>query len=783
VSENNITIINIATGSGKSIGIPSIIAQTGTRIFVSVPTVNAALSLASFQRQATEGISIGTAVEGDIKYNNDTLIVYATAGHIRRKMLSSFRDGKAQDIDFCDVLMVDEVHSGTVDNYVILSLWKEAFRQGVVVPRLILSSATLSLLTKQMFPDAKMFEVEFESLPVDIRYYGKQFNLDDQKIYSETAAVVMNLIRNSSVEDIGNILVFAPGSSEVNDIITNLQKLLDASEKNIRKNDILIIPAYGSLSQEEIQQIYKPLNKGQIKVIVATNIAESAITIDDLGAVVDTMTEKRLETSSSNGLRLSLHYESKASAKQRSGRTGRMRSGIVYRMTTEDFYESLEENRPEEITQIPIYSVIMEIRNVGLNPLQLFPDINPELIDSTNTLLLRLEMLEKDEDNYRITEKGQFVAELPLSVRNGSIVWDWKETTDKPLFPAVCATCLVDSFGPSYFYFPKRMINEPENDYVKRLETIKIKYFNKFKGETEIETFLNMFIDLLKQLGGLKNDKQAIAKWSSENSCNNKKIKELVSNVIRTSQTLRKIGYTVQEGLFNAQNVAAVFRPILDAVYGDSVLKLNGDPRKLMYVDRRGKEYKLDLRHSVSSFSIDNAPNRLISIISVEIGTKTGRYIRMINLFDPVPKKEKKEEEKREEEKIEEQREEEKIEKRKEEKTEKRREEKERKKEETKEEKGKKAEKMTVTQLKDALKAQNIAFSSKLLKAGLIELYLKSQETDKPEEQIDVSPQKIEEEREKKEEEIENKEESKDKVISTKDKAQRALALLKSMKK
>src|SRR5690606_5428832 len=137
-----------------------------------------------------------------------------------------------------------------------------------------------------------------------------------------------------------------PGSAEVESVTASLQELLKDA---IPGKTATIIPAFGALKQEDIAMIYKQTAPTERKIVIATNIAEMSITITDVGHVIDTMVEKRAETSQSGGFRLSTHYISKDSAKQRAGRTGRTRSGICYRLSTQERYESLEEHRPPEI--------------------------------------------------------------------------------------------------------------------------------------------------------------------------------------------------------------------------------------------------------------------------------------------------------------------------------------------------------------------------------------------------------------------------------------------------
>src|SRR5438105_667060 len=142
VKDNLVTQVNAATGSGKSIGIPEYLAQSGKRVFVSVPTRISATSLSSYLQSRNPKISIGYAAEGISKYDYNTQVVYATSGHVRRKLLGYFAGSVMRNgLTFTDVLVLDETHTGSLDNTIIFSLWMYAHKKGLPVPKLLLLSA------------------------------------------------------------------------------------------------------------------------------------------------------------------------------------------------------------------------------------------------------------------------------------------------------------------------------------------------------------------------------------------------------------------------------------------------------------------------------------------------------------------------------------------------------------------------------------------------------------------------------------------------------------------
>lgn len=629
VGTNPVVSIVAATGSGKSVGIPAAIAAAGARCFVTVPTRTAAISLAEYQRVLQRAASptlsnveinklVGYAAEGNINYSSETRIAYITGGHARRKMLSYFFQGMVSPIDFCDVLMVDEVHSGTLDTTMIISLWMKAAALGVLVPRLVIASATPVPL--EIRPTPVTYIVDMETYPIEYRYSDKNIDIDDSNglLYIEAAQVASMIHRNNSI-DTGHILIFAPGSSEVETIATSLQDLLKLP---VDGKLVTIIPAFGALKQEDIAKIYKETAANERKIVIATNIAEMSITITNVGYVIDTMVEKRAETSQSGGFRLSTHYISKDSAKQRAGRTGRTRPGVCYRLCTFDKYETLEEHRPPEIQRVPIYEIVMELLDVGLSPENVIQGIDSQRILQAIKLLDRLGMVTSTSNGLIVTDMGHFAPKFHISVRNAAFLWNWINA-GYPIFPGIVAAVLIDSYGPSYFWIPRRKPDMTIEEYNLLIKDYKRKYFSKYIGYNDLETCLNMWSDLMNVTGGIYASQRTIIKWSRSNSINNKKIRELLMIVGQCVNVAKRENYDVQIGPFTTNGVVTASRPLLLMAYSDMTLIHR---QNITYFNPITREnYNLDNRDAVNQL-IDNPPKGVIALATAEIKTKRGSF-------------------------------------------------------------------------------------------------------------------------------------------------------------
>ena len=538
ISESVITVVAAPTGTGKSLAMADAIARSGARVFACEPTVIGTLTLSNRLKFLSPDLDVGYAAESVAKYNDRSQVVYATSGHIRRKMMSYFRrtpEGvEISPIDFCDVLIIDEAHTGILDNTVIIDLWKYAWKHagqnadenGFTMPRLVLSSATLdldvegggilSLFPPPIFPTPAVIQPEIKHYDIEVTYDTQDYEPDDPELYVNAAKRVAEF---HTSDKSGDVLVFAPGKGEVEAIVEHLNT---AKLKNV-----IIIPAYAALSTEEIKKIHVPTPRNMRKIVVATNIAEAVLTIENIAFIVDTMCERRAEMSLSGGFRLTLTKISQSSANQRKGRTGRTRPGVCHRMITLEGFNQLEPQRPPEILRVPIYTVIMELLKAGLRPVDVLSEIDHVRVGQAVKLLTRLGLV--DPVTEEPTEGGDFVVNFSLSVRNAAALWKWAKL-GKPMFPAIAVLSMIDCYGPSYMYYPRKQTDDPK-EYKQIIEEHRKKYFEQYRGRSDIDTLVNIWNDFIDGVGGPSAHSIDVLDWCRDHSLNHKKMKEVLQIV------------------------------------------------------------------------------------------------------------------------------------------------------------------------------------------------------------------------------------------------------------
>lgn len=621
IKNNEVSQVNAATGSGKSIGVIKALGEAGYRVFVSVPTRVSATSLSEFLYSLNPELDVGFAAEGVSHYNSHTQIVYATSGHVRRKLLNYFSNWNPRlGLSFTDILVLDETHSGSLDNTVILSLWTEARKRNAPVPKLVLLSATPTDIPIEPKPIVHPVPVP-SPFPVEIIYDPPDF---DETPNDHAARLAVDLHLSNTIK--GDFLIFVAGAKDADEIVSYIQKNLE--------DDVLALPAYSNLDSTELHKIYEPSDVR--KIVVATNIAESSITIDGLTVVIDTLLCKEAVSSNSGALRLEEIKITKDSAKQRAGRVGRTAPGICYRISTEDEYEKLENHRDPEVQRVPLYNTVMEFLKANVDPYSII-DADDYKIENSLDLLISLNLIEKRGEKIYVLPAGNFVPTVPLGIRNATFLWKWLKA-GYSLYQGCVIACLIDVHNNGYFYFPRKRRDQSPADYNMAMEEYIDLNFRKWIGETPLHTYLNMWNDLTTQSG--RNHFRLVSEpwtynyrnWSNKNHINYKQLTEFVTILSQTYRVIRSaklFPIDVNIVTFDTNAILTRAAPFLKDVYSDLIMKriLHGD-----YIHPiSGYQYTFDRRRIISKIEREK-PNQIIPLSVHEVTTKSGKILGFLDI-------------------------------------------------------------------------------------------------------------------------------------------------------
>lgn len=460
VNKNQVTIVSGETGSGKSTQSVQFILddliQRGlggvANIICTQPRRISALGLAdrvSDERCSTVGDEVGYTIRGESKQKRGvTKITFVTTGVLLRRLQTS--GGSTDDVvaSLADVshVVVDEVHERSLDTDFLLILLRDVLAKRKDL-KVILMSATLdaAVFEKYFVGQASVGKVEIagRTFPVEDRYLddvismtgfaprprrggwddddGAEEQTGDKSVssviqnlgmrinYDLIVATVQAIDEDLGMED-GGILIFLPGTAEITRTVEAI---------NRSSSDLYALPLHASLTSQEQRRVFPPAPKGKRKVIAATNVAETSITIEDIVAVIDTGKVKETSFDPINNMvKLEEVWASRAACKQRRGRAGRVRAGVCYKLYTRNRQEEMPERPDPEIRRVPLEQLCLSVRAMGVANVPAFlasaltpPEVSA--VEGALQLLSRMGAL----DDGNLTALGRHLSMIPADLR------------------------------------------------------------------------------------------------------------------------------------------------------------------------------------------------------------------------------------------------------------------------------------------------------------------------------------------------------------------------------
>lgn len=395
LKKSQIILIQGNTGCGKTTKIPKYLLKEYKRIICSQPRRIAAISVAkkvASDMNVKVGEEVGYAVRFDDLSSRRTRLKYVTDGILMREINFD------KHLNNYDVVIIDEAHERTINIDVLLAYLKDISTKRRDL-KIIIMSATLSAEKFISFFGCEMVDIRHRAFPLEI-FFLKQAS---EKYLSETIKTIFQIHKS---EGDGDILVFLTGKEEINKASEFLSGALDAKE-------VEICSIYSTLPPEQQELVFKPSKKR--KIVIATNIAETSITIENVKFVVDCGKVKQMRYSSVLGMDiLEVVWISKAQAKQRAGRAGRTQAGKVFRIYTKEDFNRMEQHSVPEILCGNISNVVLLLKSIGVNDIVNFDLIDKPDINNVKKALELLYYLKTIESNGDITAMGIKVSRIPV---------------------------------------------------------------------------------------------------------------------------------------------------------------------------------------------------------------------------------------------------------------------------------------------------------------------------------------------------------------------------------
>ncbi|WP_394130442.1 ATP-dependent helicase HrpB [Shewanella maritima] len=471
-------ILEAPTGAGKSTALPLAMIdwpEIKGKILLLEPRRVAARNVARFVAQSLGeklGERVGYRVRGESRVSDKTRLEVVTEGILTRMIQQD------PELTGIDMIIFDEIHERhlTTDIGLALALEVQAsLREDLTI--LAMSATLTGLALESVMPDAVQISCEGRSFPVETLYRPVA---GQQAWLTHLQQVVLGVINNPTETEKpyhqGSILVFLPGKGEIQSLAENLASLLPAHYQ--------ICPLYGELSTSEQQRAVEAAPDNKVKLVLATNVAESSLTIDGISIVIDAGFQRSAKFNPKTGVnKLSLARISQASAAQRAGRAGRLQPGLCIRLWSHEQQGRLLVATPPEITQAELTQVALECAYWGERSIkQLALLTEPPAVHESLAwqLLQRLQLVDA---NHKITPLGRQAYQLGTQPRLAHMLLKSKALTEgeatKDLVVLACVlAAIVDARGlprkgaDIYHYLPlalKGQICQQVKQYLKRL--------------------------------------------------------------------------------------------------------------------------------------------------------------------------------------------------------------------------------------------------------------------------------------------------------------------------
>ena len=413
LADRDEAVLEAPPGAGKTTRVPlALLGESwlaGQTILMLEPRRLAARAAA--ERLASElgegvGETVGYRIRLDSKVGPNTRIEVVTEGILTRRLQED------PSLEGVGLLIFDEFHERSLDADLALALslnGRALFRDEQPLKILLMSATLEGARLSSLLNDAPVISSEGRMFPVSMQW-GRPFQ-PGEFIEPRVVQTVLDALGTES----GSVLLFLPGQAEIRRVN---QQLVDAIGD---RSDVLLCPLHGELDLNAQRAAIEPAPKGKRKVVLATNIAETSLTIDGVRVVIDAGLARVPRFDPGSGMtRLDTQRISRASATQRAGRAGRLEPGVCYRLWSEAQHDQLAAYGSAEILQADLAGLALQLARWGVEPTQLtWLDLPPAAAYSqAQDLLARLGALtRKPGEDWKLTPHGQSMAEVPAHPR------------------------------------------------------------------------------------------------------------------------------------------------------------------------------------------------------------------------------------------------------------------------------------------------------------------------------------------------------------------------------
>ncbi len=522
LEKNQVIVVESPTGSGKTTQLPIILHEAGytENLFVGItqPRRIATLSVCDYikrQLNDTDGSFVGYKMRFADTTDRNTRIKVMTDGILLQELKA---DPLLRNYG---VMLVDEAHERSLNIDFILGLLKRVLSERPDF-KVIISSATINTkVFSQYFDNAPVISIDARIHPVEVFYMPQVHPGNADEMMDQIVQIVTKRVKDVA----GDILIFLPGEF---DIKTCMQRLYDCEVKK----QLVIYPLYGRLSKDEQERVFIPTPKDKTKVVVATNIAETSVTIDGITTVIDSgMAKMNFYNQKDFTSSLVPLPVSKSSCEQRKGRSGRTAPGVCYRLYAKHDFDTRFTYTTEEILRTDLSEVVLRMSDLGIYDFEKFPFITRPKSGAIASAEATLKFIKAIGDDRRLTGVGELMVRFPLLPRHSRVIVEGMQNYPDVIDEVLVAVSFLSTKTP--FVLPPG-----EEDAARAAH----KAFNK----TEYGDFLT-YLAIFKQFTELPSN-DAKEKFCRRNYLDMQSMSEIQHVDEQLSEIVNELGFPLSHG-------------------------------------------------------------------------------------------------------------------------------------------------------------------------------------------------------------------------------------------
>ncbi|RNF02248.1 putative pre-mRNA-splicing factor ATP-dependent RNA helicase DEAH3 isoform X1 [Trypanosoma rangeli] len=506
------------TGSGKTTQVPQFLLEMNPEHAIACTQPRRVAATSVSERVAEEldvalGEEVGYSIRFDDVSSERTRLKYLTDGMLLREAMSD------PLLRRYSVVVLDEAHERTVHTDVLIGVVKELLPRRPDL-RVVVMSATL---------EERRFQVYFPEAPL-VHIAGRMFGVEVYFSRAPESNYVEAAIRTATqihlYEGEGDILIFLTGEDEIEQTVERLQKgicMAEHSSADCHKGPVMVLPLYSALPPQQQRKVFQKAPPDTRKIVVATNVAETSLTIDGVVFVVDSgFSKQKVYNPKLRVESLLVTPISQASARQRCGRAGRTKPGKCFRLyTTRAFETLLQPQTYPEILRCNLGSVVLHMKMMGVEDLVNFDFVEPPAPETLMRALELLNYLGAINDDGDMTDFGRRMAEFPLEPEMAAMLLHSPEYGCSDDMARISAMLSVQS-----------PFITPANDQRGRALRCREQFYHPTGDHLALLNLFNAFYDA---------NRQSVA-WASENYLNPRVMKQAVSVYRQLLGVMRRLG-------------------------------------------------------------------------------------------------------------------------------------------------------------------------------------------------------------------------------------------------